>query len=163
MIKIILLTLFSISLFAKNLIMPVNNFKVDGSVTDLVYKNGKIYVSTDASCVDIIDEKTKKIKKKVYATINHYKKSAGSRLLLTYRITDVKSGQILFSGTVNTDAKFFHEWATYEGDKRALSSQYGLLVIREEQFAPSRSELYMKAAGKLPNQLMQTISDHYSN
>jgi len=108
-------------------------------------------------------EKTKKIKKKVYASINHYKKSAGSSLLLTYRITDVKSGQMLFSGTVNTDAKFFHEWATYEGDKRALSSQYGLLVIREEQFAPSRSELYMKAAGKLPNQLMQTISDHYSN
>jgi hypothetical protein len=70
---------------------------------------------------------------------------------------------MLFSGTVNTDAKFFHEWATYEGDKRALNSQYGLLVIREEQFAPSRSELYMKAAGKLPNQLMRKISDHYSN
>ncbi|SVB75681.1 uncharacterized protein METZ01_LOCUS228535, partial [marine metagenome] len=27
----------------------------------------------------------------------------------------------------------------------------------------SRSELYMKAAGKLPNQLMRKISDHYSN
>ena len=100
---------------------------------------------------------------KVFATIKHYKKSAGSSLLLTYQITNVKSGQMLFSGTVNTVAKFFHEWATYEGDKRALSSHYRLLVIREEQFAPSRSELYMKAAGKLPNQLMRKISDHYSN
>ena len=123
----------------------------------------KVVIRTEKYVDDEGVEKTKKIKKKVYATINHYKKSAGSSLLLTYRITDVKSGQMLFSGTVNTDAKFFHEWATYEGDKRALSSQYGLLVIREEQFAPSRSELYMKAAGKLPNQLMQTISDHYSN
>ena len=70
---------------------------------------------------------------------------------------------MLFSGTVNTDAKFFHEWATYKGDKRALSSQYGRLVIWEEKFAPSRSELYMKAAGKLPNQLMRKISYHYSN
>jgi hypothetical protein len=123
----------------------------------------KVVIRTEKYVDDEGVEKTKKIKKKVYATINHYKKSAGSSLLLTYRITDVKSGQMFFSGTVNTDANFFHEWATYEGDKRALSSQYGRLVIREEQFAPSRSELYMKAAGKLPNQLMQTISDHYSN
>ena len=70
---------------------------------------------------------------------------------------------MLFSDTVNTDANFFHEWATYKGDKRALSSQYARFSIREEQFAPSRSELYMKAAGKLPNQLMRKISDHYSN
>jgi len=72
MIKIVLFTLFSISLFAKNLIMPVNSFKVDGSVTDLVYKNGKIYVSTDASCVDIIDEKTKKIKKIILPKIKDF-------------------------------------------------------------------------------------------
>ena len=123
----------------------------------------KVIIRTDKYVNDEGVEKTKKIKKKVYATISHYKKSAGSSLSLTYRITDIESGQMLFSGTVNTEAKFFREWATYEGDKRALSSHYGLLVMREEQFAPSRSELYMKAAGKLPNQLMLKISDHYSN
>ena len=123
----------------------------------------KVVIRTEKYVDDEGVEKTKKIKKKVFATIKHYKKSAGSSLLLTYQITNVKSGQMLFSGTVNTVAKFFHEWATYEGDKRALSSHYRLLVIREEQFAPSRSELFMEAAGKLPNQLMQTISDHYSN
>jgi hypothetical protein len=137
---------------------PSETISIEG-----IKQEKKVVIRTEKYVDDEGVEKTKKIKMKVYATINHYKKSAGSSLLLTYRITDVKSGQILFSGTVNTDAKFFHEWATYEGDKRALSSQYGLLVIREEQFAPSRSELYMKAAGKLPNQLMQTISDHYSN
>ena len=130
---------------------------------DDIKQEKKVVIRTEKYVDDEGVEKTKKIKKKVYATINHYKKSAGSSLLLTYRITDVKSGQMLFSGTVNTDAKFFHEWATYEGDKRALSSQYGLLVIREEQFAPSRSELYMNSAGKLPNQLMRKISAHYSN
>ena len=123
----------------------------------------KIVIRTEKYIDDEGVEKTKKIKKKVYATVKHYKKSAGSSLLLTYRITDVKSGQMLFSGTVNTTANFFHEWATYKGDKRALSSQYGSLVIWEEKFAPSRSELYMKAARKLPNQLMRKISNHYSN
>ena len=123
----------------------------------------KIVIRTEKYVDDEGVEKTKKIKKKVYATVKHYKKSAGSSLLLTYRITDVKSGQMLFSGTVNTTANFFHEWATYKGDKRALSSQYGSLVIWEEKFAPSKSELYMKAARKLPNQLMRKISNHYSN
>ena len=108
-------------------------------------------------------EKTKKIKEKVYVTIDHYKKSAKSNLRLTYRITDVNSGLPIYSGTVRTDAKFFHEWATYEGDKRALSVKYERLVEKEEKFAPSRSELYMEAAGTLPNKLMKKISDHYSN
>ena len=123
----------------------------------------KVVIRTEKYVDDEGVEKTKKIKKKVFATIKHYKKSAGSSLLLTYRITDVKSGKILFSGTVNTDEKFFHEWATYEGDKRALSSQYEYLVEKEEKLAPSRSELYMEAAVALPNKLMKKISDHYSD
>ena len=108
-------------------------------------------------------EKTKKIKETVYVTIDHYKKSAESNLRLTYRITDINNGLPIYSGKVRTHAKFFHEWATYEGDKRALSSKYERLVQKEEKFAPSRSELHMEAASTLPNRLMKKISDHYSN
>ena len=96
-------------------------------------------------------------------TIDHYKKSAESNLRLTYRITDINNGLPIYSGKVRTHAKFFHEWATYEGDKRALSSKYERLVQKEEKFAPSRSELHMEAASTLPNRLMKKISDHYSN
>ena len=108
-------------------------------------------------------EKTKNIKETVYVTINHYKKSAESDLRLTYRITDINNGLPIYSGKVRTQAKFFHEWASYEGDKRALSSKYERLVQKEEKFAPSRSELHMEAASTLPNRLMKKISDHYSN
>tara|TARA_B100000989_G_scaffold41417_1_gene26336 strand:- start:147 stop:1481 length:1335 start_codon:yes stop_codon:yes gene_type:complete len=107
-------------------------------------------------------EKIKKIKEDVYATVAHYKKNANANLKLTYRITDVKNGLSLYSGMVKTDAEFFHEWATFEGDKRALSNQYARLVRKKEKFSPSRSELLMQAAQPLPNKLVRKIFDHYS-
>ena len=33
----------------------------------------------------------------------------------------------------------------------------------KEEFAPSKSELFMLAAQKLPKKLMRKISEHYSN
>ena len=132
-------------------------------VTNDIKQEKKVVVRKEKYVDDDGSEKIKKIKENVYATIVHHKKGAAANLRLTYRITDVKSGLPLHSGTVKTDAKFFHEWATYEGDKRALSSQYERLVENKEKFAPSRSELFMQAAGTLPNKLMEKIFVHYSN
>ncbi len=109
------------------------------------------------------DEKIKKIKGNVYATVDYSKKSAESNLSLTYQINDVNSGELIYSGTVKTNSKFFHEWATYKGDKRALSTNYKNLLRYKEEFAPSKSELFMSAAQKLPKKLMNKISEHYSN
>ncbi|MBN4081248.1 hypothetical protein JYT44_02665 [Caldithrix abyssi] len=108
-------------------------------------------------------EKTKKIKEDVKAMVTHYKKSTGVSLSLTYKIIDVNSGQTIFTGSVSNNANFFHEWATYEGDKRALSSFYKSLIGQNEKFAPSRDELYMAAVRKIPNKLMRKISRYYSN
>ena len=132
-------------------------------VVEDIKQEKKVIVRKEKYVDDEGVEKTKNIKENVYATIVHNKKSAEANLRLTYRITDVNSGIPIYSGTVRTDAKFFHEWATYEGDKRALSSQYEYLVEKEEKLAPSRSELYMEAAVALPNKLMKKISDHYSD
>ena len=132
-------------------------------VTEDIKQEKKVVVRKEKYVDDDGVEKTKKIKENVYATIAHYKKSAEANLRLTYRITDVISGLPLYSGTVKSEAKFFHEWATYEGDKRALNRQYERLVEYKEKFAPSRSELCMKAAETLPNKLMRKIFDHYSN
>ena len=130
-------------------------------VTEDIKQEKKVVVRKEKYVDDDGVEKTKKIKENVYATIAHYKKSAEANLRLTYRITDVNSGIPIYSGTVRTDEKFFNEWSTFEGAKRALSSQYEYLVEKEEKLAPSRSELYMEAAVALPNKLMKKLSDHY--
>lgn len=61
---IIILTLIS-SLYASNIQKPVAQFISSGAVTDIVYKDSKLYSATDASCVDIFDTKTKKIIQKI--------------------------------------------------------------------------------------------------
>ena len=132
-------------------------------VTEDIKQEKKVVVRKEKYVDDDGVEKTKKVKENVFATIAHYKKSAEANLRLTYRITDVISGLPIYSGTVKSEAKFFHEWATYEGDKRALNRQYERLVEYKEKFAPSRSELCMDAAETLPNKLMGKIFDHYSN
>ena len=130
--------------------------------TDIVQEKN-VVVSKTKYLDDNGEEKISELKENVYATVNYFKKSAESNLSLTYQITDVNSGQLIYSNTVKTNSKFFHEWATYKGDKRALSSKYKNLCRFKEEFAPSKSELHMLAAQKLPKKLMKKISEHYSN
>ena len=56
---IILLLIFT-SLFAKSIHTPNAIFKADGSVTDIVYHNSKLYASTSVGVVNIFDIKTQK-------------------------------------------------------------------------------------------------------
>ena len=132
-------------------------------ITENIEQEKKIVVRKEKYIDKNGKEKTKKIKEDVYATVVHYKKSSKANLKLTYRITDVKNGLSLYSGMVKTDAKFFHEWATYKGDKKALSNQYERLIKKKEKFGPSRSELLMQAAQPLPDKLVRKIFDHYSD
>ena len=132
-------------------------------ITENIKQEKKVVVRLEKYVDENGKEREKKIKEDVYATIVHYRKGAEAKLRLTYRITDVKNGLSINSGIVQTDAKFFHEWATFKGDKRALNSQYSRLVSKKEKFAPSKSELVMQAAEALPNKLMEKIFDHYSD
>jgi hypothetical protein len=60
----ILFILNIVNVIALNL-KPNKVFTASGSVLDIQYKNKKIYVATDASNIDIIDFKTKKIIKQI--------------------------------------------------------------------------------------------------
>jgi len=57
---ILIFSLLFVGLNAKDL-TPTYVYKASGGVTDIVTGNGKIYVSTQASCVNIYDLKTKKL------------------------------------------------------------------------------------------------------
>jgi len=63
--KIFLLLMLISSLFAKQIQHPTNSFTSSGAVIDIVYKNGKLYSATDASCVDVFDIKTQKLLEKI--------------------------------------------------------------------------------------------------
>jgi len=66
MLKLLLITsIFCINLFAINTLTPTITYLVNGAVMDSVYKNNKIYASTNNGVVDIIDLKTKEIIKEI--------------------------------------------------------------------------------------------------
>ena len=62
---IILILIFTISLFSSEFKKPSYTFKASGYVIDLVYKYDKIYASTNAGIVDIFNYKTKKLIKQI--------------------------------------------------------------------------------------------------
>ncbi len=108
-------------------------------------------------------KRTKNIKGKVKAKVKHFKKSTGATLNLSYQIMGANSGEMVFYGTVKKRENFLHEWATFKGDDRALSDYYKRLVKRQEVFAPSKGDLYMKMARAVPHQFHNKIYQHYSN
>ncbi|TKI69275.1 WD40 repeat domain-containing protein [Sulfurimonas crateris] len=56
--------LFSL-LFSSEIKEPIRSFTSSGGVVDLLYKNGKLYSATNASCVDIFDYKSGELIKKI--------------------------------------------------------------------------------------------------
>ena len=59
--KILSLVMLISSLYAVQIQPPMKQFISSGAVTDIIYKNNKLYSATDASCVDIFDVKKNKI------------------------------------------------------------------------------------------------------
>ena len=155
-----------------------NNIRVDYFLDASL--TSRYYPAEVASTIDINQEKivvvgkekivddegkesTKKIKETVNAKVNHYKKTSESKLKISYKIIDYNSKSGMFSGSVKSDEKFFNEWATYTGDKRALNSKYKSLISKKDTFSPIRSELEKKSADKIALKLMNAISAHYSD
>ena len=64
---------------------------------------------------------------------------------------------------MNGRKDYFHEWATYEGDKRALSSTFKYLVKVKEEFASSKDDLIMVIAKNVSIKFAHKISNHYAN
>ena len=61
---IIIVFLFT-TVFASKFHIPIASFEASGGVTDMLLVDDKLYVSTDASCVDVFDFKTRRIIQKI--------------------------------------------------------------------------------------------------
>ena len=70
--------------------------------------------------------------------------------------------KIVYNGEVSGRKDFFHEWATFEGDKRALNNKYKYLVKQKDKFAPSEDSLLMSIAKNVSKKFAKRISNHYS-
>jgi WD40 repeat protein len=58
--QVLLIVMFAAALYAQKIQMPQAVFETSGGTTDLLVKNEKLYVATDAGCVDIFEIQTQK-------------------------------------------------------------------------------------------------------
>ena len=142
----------------------IANYKPPEKITNENIEQEKEVVVGKESYVDSTGEtKERKIKGNVKATVNHYKKTSKGSMLLNYKIINKNANTALFSGKVKGKKDYFYEWASFEGDKRALNSKYSRLINRKEQFAPSEDDFYLEISRNIAKQLEKKISNHYSD
>ena len=121
----------------------------------------EVVIRTETYTDSLGNEQKKKIKGTVKAVVNHFKKNSEASMNLTYQIVNINDNATLFTGSVAQSKSYNYEWATFKGDKRALSSRYSLLVRRKEQFAPSEDELFLTVVENISKKLEKKISSHY--
>jgi outer membrane protein assembly factor BamB len=107
---ILVILLFSSS-FAKDL-TPTFVYKASGSVTDIVYGNSKVYVATDASCIDVFDVVSQTLIESI--KIPQIKDFMGDLIDSKVYNVDIYKGKILLTSQGN---KGFREIYIYSDNK----------------------------------------------
>jgi hypothetical protein len=122
-----------------------------------------IEVKRDDVVVGTVD--TKEGKKNVYGTVTA--KLTTSRIeivssgVLSVRLIDPASGRILNQKNFRNQSVWTTEWATYNGDERALTLEQKRLTERRQQQFPPDQELFNSFAGPLYENAMAFISSVY--
>jgi len=144
------------------------HFIVTGSVTSVTSKTEEGKPSTSEKSKEIkVGEKTVKdsegnekkqeVKKTVTAKFTSYSKKMTVFVTGNYQITSVKTGQIVDSGKFTGEHTWFHQWGSYSGDARALSSWQKTLAENKNVAFPSLVSLVPDAHADLTSKAYQGI------
>jgi len=111
--KIILFIILILSsLFSASIKMPSSVFKADGGVTDIVYKDAKLYAATSVGTVNIFDTKSKKIIQKI--SVDKITDFMGDEINAKIYSIDVLGEKILL---LSQGLKGYRELFIYENKK----------------------------------------------
>lgn len=143
---IIFLLLLLSPLFAKGMQEATKEYISSGAVTDIVYKDSKLYSATDASCVDIFDVETQKIIKKI--EISQIKDFMGDVIDSKVYSVDILDNKILILSQAQKGARRLH---IFENDKLELIIPYTKkLFIAKAKFLDKNTVLL----GLLSNEII---------
>ncbi len=138
------------------------NFE-DFTVGNTNRSNNTIEVKRDSVVVGTVD--VNGARKNVYGTVKA--KLTISRIeivsagILSIRMLDPASGRIMNQKNLQRRSVWVSEWATYNGDERALSNEQKRLVEQRQRPIPPDQELFNSFAGPLYEDAMKFISSVY--
>ena len=106
---------------------------------------------------------TNKVYGTVKATLYHTTKKTTAKGVVSFRIVDAKTGAILSSEKMPGEYVWVSEWATFNGDERALSAEQLKLTKLKEQPAPPAQELFIAFTRPIYDQITSKIAEFYKN
>ena len=104
---------------------------------------------------------TNKVYGSVKATLYHYTKTTVSKGIVSFRIIDAKTGALLSVQKMPGEFVWKSEWATFNGDERALSSEQLTLTKLKEQPAPAPQQLFIEFTRPIYDQITTKLKEFY--
>jgi len=106
-------------------------------------------------------EKNRNIYGEVTAEVTFHSISSSAKIQASYQILHSETAEVLHSEIVNSDQQFDYQWATHNGDQRALSNEVKKLTRKSKKSAPSKEQMVLDVITTLNEKLIQKIKRVY--
>src|SRR6185436_16589200 len=107
------------------------------------------------------DGKTQDVMETVVAKVTYYRKTKRGFTQSMMTITDANSNAVMQNQEVDGNSSWQQDWASYSGDKRALSTQQVNLCNTRES-SPNDQYLYNQAITDLQNNVTGQLKQFYA-
>lgn len=104
---------------------------------------------------------TNKVYGTVKATLYHHTKTTTAKGVVSFRIIDARTGALLSAEKMPGEFVWVSEWATFNGDERALSADQLRLTRLKEQPAPAPQDLFIEFTRPIYDQITTKITEFY--
>ncbi len=93
----------------------------------------------------------------VHATVTVFTKNSSLSLAGAYEVINVETAAIARTETVEGKDEYSARWAVYEGDRRAVTGEYGELVQKSEPDSPTEAEMMYNAAARVGQKMAEGL------
>ena len=133
-----------------------------------IFNGGPVYLASAATGPDYLryletEADTNKVYGTVKATLYQYRKTTTSKGVVSFRIIDAKTGALLSAEKMPGEFVWVSEWATFNGDERALSAEQLKLTRLKEQAPPAPQDLFIEFTKPIYDQITGKIREFYKN
>jgi len=108
----------------------------------------------DGTMVDVFN--------RVEAKFTRFKKTVVSRGLVDMQIVDSHNGRVILQEKIPGEFVWIAEWATFNGDERALNTAQRQLAQRREVPSPAPQDLFIMFTGPIYDQVTDRLRRFYN-
>ncbi len=102
------------------------------------------------------------VKNRVEAKLTRFKKTIVSRGLMDMQIIDAWTGRVILQEKIPGEFVWVSEWATFNGDERAMTNAQRQLTQRREAPSPAPQELFVAFTAPIYDQVTDRLRRFYS-